>query len=156
MKKLFSKPKRLILILGTIILMLFLVALPSSSPKESTSPLPQAPLDPNNLPDSETITINNTTIKNFYPDSEQVNRFGDAVFTKENDFQITYQPQFNQFIISITGTGFEQTRSQAEQVLLEKLELTQTEACQLEVIVTTPAFANPDQAGIQHPLSFCK
>ena len=46
-------------------------------------------------------------------------------------------------------------RLEAEKAFLRQLNLTEAEACQLKVVITTPMFANPAESGINYPLSFC-
>lgn len=73
-----------------------------------------------------------------------------------NEYSIVYQKKFDVFIISVTGTPFEQVREKAEQEFLSLTQSTERTACRLNVKIGTPFFANPDLAGKNFPLSFCE
>ena len=60
------------------------------------------------------------------------------------------------FFISVVSWPFDEHRLVAEADFLDKLGITDDEACRLNVDETTPAFANPDKAGKTYALSFCR
>ena len=71
------------------------------------------------------------------------------------DYHIFYFPPDELFFISITSYPFDEHRPVAELKLLEILAISRDEACKLNVDITTPAYANPDNAGEVFKLSFC-
>ena len=74
---------------------------------------------------------------------------------KTKDYHVFYIPAQELFYISITSYPFEEHIVNAENSLLEKLGITEEEACKLNVDVTTPAYANTEKAGVVYGLSFC-
>lgn len=75
---------------------------------------------------------------------------------KTADYNIFYIPADELFFISVTSYPFDEHRAVAQQELLKKLEITQEDACKLNVDITTPSYANPDKAGEIYGLSFCE
>lgn len=106
--------------------------------------------------DMEKITISEVEMDNFYKKGEKINPQNDILIEKKDNFQIVYLSQFNKFLISILSSPFETARKEAEVEFLTTLGITEEEACLLNVSITTPFFANPDYAGKDFPLSFCK
>ena len=102
------------------------------------------------------MVINNTEIKNVYKNAIDINDVGDVVFSETDSSQLVYHPKDNFFLISILDSPFESARLAAEQQFLQSLEISESEACKLNVSVTTPRFANPEEAGRNYKLSFCK
>ena len=84
------------------------------------------------------------------------NKQGDIVFNKTDGFEIVYLPKFEQFLISITASPFVENEQAAEDELLTRLGISEEEACQLNVIITTPQSVNPNEAGKNYGLSFCE
>lgn len=82
-------------------------------------------------------------------------RPNDGVIFQNASLEIVSFKQGKEFVISILGSPFATVREQAEEKFLEVLGLTREEACQLEVSLRTPRFANPDYAWQSYPLSFC-
>ena len=70
-------------------------------------------------------------------------------------YSISYFPQTEEYLISITGAPFSKYLEEAEAAFLESMEITIEAACKLNVTVSTPFFANPAQSGKLYPLSFC-
>lgn len=131
----------------------------NGQPKPTTAPSPTFPT----IEDTETkidkespkIKISGVTINNFYQQATETKEDGFAKFVDEKDYQIMYIPVDNSFLISILGAPFEEIRNQAEKEFLKKLNITQEEACRLNVNITTPAYINPSFAGKVYKLSFC-
>jgi len=44
---------------------------------------------------------------------------------------------------------------EVEKRFIELLDISEAEACKLDVIITTPQFVNPEFAGEEYYLSFC-
>ncbi|RJR14809.1 hypothetical protein C4579_04280 [Candidatus Microgenomates bacterium] len=85
-----------------------------------------------------------------------INNQGDTLLLETAKYHIVFLKQFNSYAISITGAPFYAYREEAEQAFLSTLNITQKQACLLNVTVSTPRFANPDQSGRNYPLSFCQ
>lgn len=122
---------------------------PLISTENKTSPKPT-------VPDSSKIEISNVKVNNFYDDSKKINSSGDRLILEQSDFEAIYFPRGNQFLISVLTSPFYKTRLDAEKAFLEKLDISEKEACKLDVSITTPNFVNPNEAGIDFTLSFCK
>lgn len=138
---------------------LFLLAL---SPKQSNQiPVPTLGPTPTLLiPVTQTpegkLEINGVEVNNFLKDPVSVDSEKDVFFIEKPGYQIAYLSQFNKFLISITSSPFLTLKTQAEEDFVKTLGVTEPEACQLDVEVSTPQFANPEYAGAIYPLSFCQ
>lgn len=85
----------------------------------------------------------------------KINQEGDALLVDEPEYQIVYLKKDGQFLISILKSPFEPLREKAEKKFREITQADKDTLCQMNVVVTTPSFANPDLAGKIFPLSFC-
>ena len=120
-------------------------------------PLPKSKINIEEIPEEvEKLETEGVEMKNFYKSSEVANEGGDTIITQSTDYKILYMPNYSYFLISIIGSPFEDVRLQAETIFLNTLGITQEEACKLNVEITTPHFANPEQAGTVYRLSFCQ
>lgn len=108
------------------------------------------------LPPTEKVIINKIAVKNFFPKASQVNPYGDYLLAKNSEYKILYEAQFNLFLISVVSSPFEEIKKKAESEFLKLLEITPVDACSLNVSVTTPLFANREEAGRSYKLSFCE
>lgn len=109
------------------------------------------------IPKSKFLTINEVELENFYNNKKtDINARGDALIKDTGDAHIIFFNETESFLISILESPFEVKRREAEQEFLETMSLTEEEACKLNVEITTPLFANPDEAGKIFRLSFCK
>lgn len=107
------------------------------------------------IPPGDSLTIDGVQVNNFYAASRSVDSERTLELTNDVNFSILYYPRDESFLVTITNSPFENYRQQAESVLLTLLGVSETEACRLTVSIGTPAFANPEQAGKNYPLSFC-
>jgi hypothetical protein len=106
--------------------------------------------------EKDKIKISSVTMNNFTKDAEVISR-GEVLRFEENDeFHIIARTKEGQFMISILGSPFMEMRLKAEEALLRKLNITEEEACKLDVIITTPIFANEAESGKNYGLSFCE
>ncbi|BCX14440.1 MAG: hypothetical protein KatS3mg088_123 [Patescibacteria group bacterium] len=105
---------------------------------------------------SPKIKVSGIEVNNFYKKADIIKDDGYARFVKEKNYEIMYIPVDNSFLISITGSPFEEIRTNAEEDLLKKLGVDKTTACNLNVNITTPGHINPDFAGKVYKLSFCE
>lgn len=146
-----------------MILLVFLLVIASQntnpSPKGNTtispSPFPNTNIKPT-IPQGPTFRIQNTTVKNFYEGAKEVKPDGEVRVEESTGYHIIYEPGYNYFLLSIVGSPFSTYRLQAETALLKQLNIPPSQACQLNVDITTPRSINPKEAGITYKLSFCK
>lgn len=107
------------------------------------------------LPTQEKIKISGVSVNNFLKNSQDVKkRF--VTLVKNENFHIFYIPEQEAFVISVTSSPFEEQKSKAEEEFLKILAVDKNSACKLNVDITTPYFANPNEAGKIYKLSFCK
>ena len=130
---------KMLLTIPTVFFMMFLTRGPIDQQEET----PQGP---------EKLDLDRIETDNFLNNPVAKTPQGDALIVKTSDYQIAYLKQFNEFIISIS-TSSAQVRSVAEAAFLEKLEITEQEACRLNVSVSAP-FVNVEQSTNKR-LSFC-
>jgi hypothetical protein len=119
-----------------------------------TASFPTVSLD--KLPRGKTMVISGVEVKNFVNDGKILNQYGDIEISNTANYQITYHLPENKFLISVAGSPFFSNASLAENELLRILEIDEESACRLDVSITTPRFANPDEAGGVYGLSFCQ
>lgn len=94
--------------------------------------------------------------KNALSEVVETNKQGNKLVINESGYQILYLKEFDQFLISILQSPFETIRQEAEKEFLRITQAEKDTACQLDVVITTPRFANPDLAGQTFYLSFCE
>ena len=73
-----------------------------------------------------------------------------------NGYQIFSYPDAGETWLLIMGSPFEKYRQLAEKKFLQESKLSPTEACKLTVKITTPYYANPEEADQFYKPSFCK
>jgi len=154
-----------IFLIGLILLSIFLRSPPKTGPEISPSvtvrptftsqPTVSFQTSPTIL-QVPTIMISQVPVNDFFQTGKTVNKNGDVLITDNNQFQILYLKPFNQFLISILSPSFEEARIKAERQFLLSLNISMEEACRLNVRLNTPQFVNPDLAGRDYPLSFCR
>lgn len=79
----------------------------------------------------------------------------EVLFGKNDDFSTSFFPQDQGFLITLLNSDLEKARTEAEGYFLQKLNITQSQACALKVTLNTPAFINQKAAGTNFGLSFC-
>lgn len=102
------------------------------------------------------VNLDGIVVKDFKQKALNVGKLGEILFVNETNFNITYYPLDNAFLIVITGIPFEQNRLDAEKRFLKELDIGKVEACKLGVYITTPRAYNPKESGINYRLSFCE
>lgn len=90
------------------------------------------------------------------PLPEILNPQGDRLLKENPNYHLVFSPEFNQYLISVLGSPFEKYRQEAENELMNVLQIDTKTACQLKIVITTPFFANPDESGRFYKLSFCE
>ncbi len=108
-----------------------------------------------NKKNPDKIKISDVWVNNFLKEGKN-NKDLFISLIRNEDYHIFYIPNKQSFTISITGRGFKDLRVKAEEEFLKILGVSQTEACRLNVHITTPSFANPNEAGKIYSLSFCE
>lgn len=129
---------------------------PSTSVRPTATPFSQPSIIPTTDLQGKKITISGVDVDNFYLNSESNNNQEDILIKNTVAFQIVYLKKQNKFLLSIRSSPFTQKRAEAEEQFLKTLGIERQEACRLNVTITTPFFANPDYAGQEFSLSFCK
>lgn len=135
--------KKILLILGIVIFLVSMILYFSISKKENTTP---------------TITATPTPIPTLFPSPTffDSKKYQGLIYQDPNgNFQISYISSTKEYSLLILGYPFTQFRTEAENTFVSLLKTTNTEACKLNVSVSTPYFANPDESGKTYPLSFC-
>ena len=78
-----------------------------------------------------------------------------VVFSDQKDYSIMFFPDDASFIISIKDGNIYEVRKKAEADFLSKANITEQEACQLDVILSVLWTADINAAGVGYGLSFC-
>lgn len=114
-------------------------------------------------PNSKTSSSNTLTVP-AQGGSEQVSDFtknparvaGDTTVIAENEnYSIVYFTTDQSFLITILAEPVQASRDAAEQELLAKLNIQQSDACRLKIALTVPAGVDEQLAGKDYGLSFC-
>jgi hypothetical protein len=149
-----KKQKTIFIVVAIIFIVAFIVNrfIPEI---EKVLPNP-TPTPKSDEPEVQRIEVNGVDVKNFYDQDTNVNSRGDATFVNQENYGIVYFSNEEQFLISIFSSPFDEVRKEAEKQFLKELGIDKSEACSLNVIITTPVSVNPENAGINYRLSFCK
>lgn len=157
-----SKKKLIILILAFIILVgTPLILWISQMGKQSTQigPRPSIATPTTFIPLTQTpqgkIVINDVVMDNFVETASRVDEANDVFFVDTSEYEIVYLTPFQQFLITIKQTPFESNRIRAEADLLRTLNISEADACKLNVQITMPGFVDEAYTGRIFPLSFC-
>lgn len=124
---------------------------------QTTTPYPTVEFSLPNIPEEEKIEISGVEMKNFYKKAISVGQqIGDTLIVSNVEYNITYYPLDEAFLIVILRWPFDEIREKAEQDFLESLTISKEQACKLAVYITTPRYANPEYAGNNWRLSWCE
>lgn len=126
------------------------VVLPENNPTLVVTPYPTALPTPS----SEKIQSAGIDINNPYTGAKELTIQGDALSVSTDTYRILYLKQFDQFLINITRDPFSTNRIEAEKAFLEKLGITEQDACQLDVTVNEPRREGAPR--LKYKLSFCE
>ncbi|OGM09778.1 hypothetical protein A2W13_01190 [Candidatus Woesebacteria bacterium RBG_16_36_11] len=161
-KNFISNNKR-VLIIGVVIVVLAIWIIGLIIGKNETSeviltpsPVSTTTPKPLNIPESPKINVSGIEVNNFYKEAIIIGGDGYALFDKTDKFKIAYIPVDKSFLISILDNPFEDVKKEAEKAFLQKLGITQEEACLLNVNIATNIRINPSYAGKNYKLSFCE
>ena len=84
------------------------------------------------------------------------NKYESIVYKdSQSNYEISYLPQENRYIITVYGSPFAKYRLEAEQLFLQTYKITPQEACLKNINIGTPFYANSAEAGKNYKLSFC-
>jgi hypothetical protein len=109
-------------------------------------------------PTGDTIDIGTShgtvTVKNFY---KSALGWEDAylIFQKNATYELLYDTVDSSFVVSVVNGPLATTRAVAEAALLSALNITQSDACKLTVIVGIDPSVDRSFTGQALPLSFC-
>lgn len=144
-------------IIITVFTLIFLVFLrttsvsptppPSPTPTRTTIPIPT-------YPTTDTIQSSGVKIKNPFVGAKEFTTQGDALTDKTDTYSIVYLRQFDEFIITVDAEPFESNRLAAELNFIERLGVTQQDACRLNVSISPPK--KEDSLTPRYKLSFCQ
>ena len=79
----------------------------------------------------------------------------DVEFKKTGDYYLDYYAKDKLFVITLVNPDIQTARNKAEQDFLSTLQISQAQACQLNVQLGVPYSVNADKAGLNFGLSFC-
>lgn len=147
-----------VLIIFLIILFfLFLALKTKKGPRESSLLPTPTPFEMKITPSPrKKIIISGIEVNDFLKDATIINSNQDAVFEKNQDYEMVYLPKFNQFLITILSKPFDNARKDAEEDFIKKLGISKEEACRLEINLSVPCKIDLENCGTRHPLSFCE
>ena len=160
--------KRTVLIISIIVFVGIIIVGAFIPKDEETFPTPEPQERPKdsyfsrqvrdnvNLPSEKTIEAGGVYVENFYTNDKDISPKGDVILAETSNYTIFYFNNDDSFLISILSESFDETRKIAEEDLLRQLNITETDACKLDVAITTPGYVNKEKAGLNHPLSFCE
>ena len=156
-----NKKRSLIAIAVVVVLVIWIVGfiIGKNEKKEVVeipSPIPTATPKPLNIPESPKIKVSGVEVNNFYREAIIIGNDGYALFEKTSKYKIAYIPVDKSFLISILDNPFEDVKKEAEKAFLQKLGITQEDACLLNVNIATNIRINPSYAGKNYKLSFCE
>lgn len=80
---------------------------------------------------------------------------GDGLIADEQAFQIFYYEVDKSFSIAILQEPITDIRKVAEAQLIERLQISENDACKLIISVTVPSFVNENISGQNLGISFC-
>ena len=116
--------------------------------------IPTEPATP--VPKQGDLIISGIAVNNFYKSAIQQNSNGDVLIAQTDAYRITYLKQFEQFIISLTGSDTMSVQKEAEQKFLEILGIDAPNACRLTIQENVPATVDNKYAGNVFIPSFCE
>lgn len=145
-------------LIAGILLVLFAL-LSRRKPEESVPVIPIITLVPTrtlpSVSSDGSLIIRGVRVFDFTKSVDTVLPNGHMIVENAAAFQIFYYPESQSFLLSILGQPFETAREQAEQELLRKLDVSRDDVCRLNVSITTPSHANPDNAGKIYKMHVC-
>lgn len=110
------------------------------------------------VPAGDTIAIGTAqgtvTVNNFYKNivgwQEEY-----AIFERSSAYDLLYDTGDSSFVVSIKSGVLAQVEPQAEQAFLSALDISESDACKLAVVIGIDPSVDPSLANQALPLSFC-
>ena len=99
-------------------------------------------------------TISSVKVKSFIPNPVSTSSDQSILFQSSN-FDLIYFIKEQKFQIDLLALPLTTTREQAQQELLDYLQISQSDACKLNVLVKTSYSISPSYAGLNLGLGFC-
>lgn len=96
------------------------------------------------------------SVKNFIPQSKLITGYDGVYITQTNEYDILYFSESQAILISLSQGPVLAVKERAEKSLLALLAISPEDACKLKVEVRTMISTDPDLAGKELGLSFCK
>lgn len=97
------------------------------------------------------LNVDEQAIKN----GTQIDPEGDRSLINSQGSSAIYSPKDQSFSITILAPPFEMNRKEAEEKLLESLQITRDQFCQLNVVVGVPFAVSEALSGTDYHVSFC-
>jgi hypothetical protein len=94
------------------------------------------------------------SLPNFYNNVLAESENGSAILVENSDYQFGFDRSKNSFIITIYSLNLEETITQAERAFLSRYDLSESDACKLNVFVLPDILKHPETA--TRRLSFCQ
>lgn len=128
--------------------------------KPQNQPAPVAVQPEQAPPDSDKITIKtekgDVSINNIQKNPVQKIAFDDSVvFGKTNDYEMSYYPPDQGFIITLQNSDLTTARTAAEKDFIDALGITEEQSCLLKVTLNVPFDVSQVASGRNYGLSFC-
>lgn len=128
--------------------------------KPQNQPAPVAIQPEQAPPDSEKITIKtekgDVSINNIQKNPVQKIAFdGSVVFGKTNDYEMSYYPPDQGFIITLQNSDLTTARTEAEKDFIDALGISDEQGCLLKVTLNVPFDVSQKASGRNYGLSFC-
>lgn len=133
--------KRIAILIITLPIIIFLIwyGIQDQLPASTNSPTP---------------TITATTSKTPIPTMPNFEKIVEPTSTN-NTYQIDYYAPDESYFISILATPYEKYRLEAEQALVKKYNLTQSQACSIRITISMPYFVQNEVQPTYSTFSFC-
>lgn len=140
--------------IAAVALFILLVIQVSRQPLQSQKNLPPANKE---KAGGEKIEISGVSVNDFFKQlPEGASKDYVSIALVQNYYHVFYFAPDQLFTISIQRSPFDEMREIAEQEFLKSLDVSEENACKLNVQITTPLYANPGKAGQSYRLSFCE
>jgi len=124
--------------------------LPTPLPDEVVPTGPPTP-----APQPGDIIIDGIAVNDFRENAARITANNDVVLVENEEYQIIFYHDIQEFKLYLTGENFEQTQMRAEEAFLNALGIDEESACQLFVEVFVPSTVQNKHAGQILPLNFC-
>lgn len=94
-------------------------------------------------------------IKNIYQNPLENLSLNGITFLENDNYSADFYPQDQGFLLVIKNSDVQSARDMLEKDFLEKLGISEEDACKLKVSLSVPYSVNKELAGGEYGLSFC-